>query len=113
MRKYLWLAVAVVIFIAVACIFPHAVGFVMGIYPTPAGTPFTYQLWSGVVPAVAIVGVIWPFVNCHVEGCPRYGRYRVEGFKVCHIHHPSDAVGKKGITAENVRKLHRYSRNNR
>lgn|SRR5512146_1347024 len=87
--------------------FPHAVPWLLGVYPAPAGTPWTYQLWSGFIPAAAIVGVIWPFVNCHVEGCPRYGKYRVEGFKVCHIHHPSDEVRKSGVSHAHIVKLHR------
>lgn len=107
-RLILFLAIAAVCLLSIP--FPHFLLWLIGIYPAPTGTPPTYQLWSGFVPAAAIVGVIWPFVNCHVEGCPRYGKYSVEGFKVCHLHHPSDEVGGRGVTPEHILHLHRKHR---
>lgn len=100
-----WTVLAVVGVVLVAVLFPHAIPWLLGVYPTPPGTPWTYQLWSGFMPALAIVGVVWPFVNCHVQGCMRYGRYHVREFRVCHRHHPDDRVGPGGIRAEHVAPL--------
>lgn len=103
-RLTLFLVIAALCLVSIP--FPHLVLWLLGIWPTPTGTPLTYQLWSGFIPAVAIIGVIWPFVNCHVEGCPRYGKYKVEGFKVCHVHHPDDNVGHRGVSHEHLLHLH-------
>lgn len=104
-RLYLFLLIAAACLLSIP--FPHLIPWLIGIYPTPAGTPPTYQLWSGFTPALALVGVIWPFVNCHVEGCPRYGRYMCAGFKVCYVHHPDDNVRGRGVSHEHILRLHR------
>lgn len=106
-RTRLALFLVVLAAVAVSIPFPHLIPWLMGIYPAPAGTPFTYQLWSGFIPAAAIVGVIWPFVNCTVNGCMRYGRYHVSGFRVCHAHHPDDNITRDGVSHEHVIRLHK------
>lgn len=75
-------------------------------------TSHNYAAVSGVLPIIvaslgfsgAIVGV-WRHVNCHVEGCPRVGRYGVEGtpYKVCKPHHPTVP---DTITAEHIAAAH-------
>jgi hypothetical protein len=88
--------------------------FAIGVHPYPAGTPWTYQLWSGFIPGLAIASLItsvWAYVrsvNCHVHGCLRVGRYPVAGgmFKVCGPHHPEDAVREKRHNAEFIHNAH-------
>jgi hypothetical protein len=106
--KYVpWLVIAAC-FILLVVSYPHAAGFVLGIYPYPAGTPITYQLWSGFIPALAIVSVVFPFVNCHVESCMRIGRYPAAGgeYKVCRRHHPDHQVRHGSVTLEHILKRH-------
>lgn len=75
-------------------------------------TSHNYAAVSGVLPIlVATLGFsgaiisVWRHVNCHVEGCPRVGRYAVEGtpYKVCKPHHP---VVPDAVTAEHVADAH-------
>ena len=72
---------------------PLASSFGIGVYPAPSGTPWTYQLLSGFVPAltaltlVSVVAGLWHHVNCHEPGCPRIGRHKVDGTPWCNIHH--------------------------
>lgn len=62
-----------------------------------------YQLWSGFIPALAVVSLVgglwshYKHVNCHVHRCWRVGRYIVRGYKVCHRHHPDDGVTRRGV----------------
>jgi hypothetical protein len=69
----------------------------LGVHPYPApSTPWTYQLWSGFIPALAIVSIFggitthFRMLNCHVHGCWRLGRFELAGgqFKVCRKHSP-------------------------
>lgn len=72
-------------------IFLHWIGWFFGVYPTPQGTAVMYQLWSGVIPSLAVVaGVVnWIYrTNCHVHHCARIGRYPAGQYRVCHKHHP-------------------------
>lgn len=70
----------------------HAIGFALGIYPVPTGTPITYQFFSG---SCIVLMALWGGyrrINCHVRWCPFVGRYDKAGgqFKVCRVHsdHP-------------------------
>lgn len=77
---------------------PWSAAFAIGVHPYPAGTPWTYQLWSGFVPSLAIVSLLsgitahFKMMNCHVHRCWRLGKFPMAGgqFKVCHRHsdHP-------------------------
>lgn len=73
--------------------FLHGLMFALGIYPAPSGTPWTYQLWSGFIPALAVmsliggVGTIIRRHNCHIHGCWRTGSYPVGEYRVCKRHH--------------------------
>jgi hypothetical protein len=93
--RWVWLAVFL------ACVglmawHPWSAAFAIGVHPYPAGTPWTYQLWSGFIPSLAIVSIIggiashFRMINCHVHGCWRMGRFELAGgqFKVCHKHSP-------------------------
>lgn len=60
-----------------------------------------YGFWSGFgsdLGEVAIIGGVIQLVrhhNCHVKGCPRVGKFQVEGtpYKVCKLHHPGTPEG--------------------
>lgn len=89
---------------------PGWAGYAIGVHPYPAGTPWTYQLWSGFVPSLAIASLLsgvaahLRMMHCHVHGCWRLGRFEMAGgqFKVCnrHSHHP------KKITRQYVLATH-------
>lgn len=96
------LAVTIALLLVLA---PHAFLWFLGVYPYPAGTAPLYQLWSGFIPAIAIISVFWPLVNCHVTDCLRYGRYHVGDFRVCRRHHTDEAVQKKRVTHEHIKKI--------
>jgi hypothetical protein len=108
----LWLMLAVVIYCA---LHPEQLAFAIGIRPAPAGTPYTYQLWSGFVPAMAIGSVFTGLIgalrhkNCHVTRCWRMGRFPLADghYKVCHVHHHDENVKGKKVTAEYLHSLHR------
>jgi hypothetical protein len=66
----------------------------IGVHPYPGPqTPWTYQLLSGFVPALTVVGLIslvtgaWHHVNCHEPGCLRIGKHKVNGTPWCNVHH--------------------------
>jgi len=77
---------------------PWGVLYAVGVHPYPASssTPWTYQLWSGFIPGLAIVSIFGGLashlrsMNCHVTNCWRIGRYPLAGgqFKVCRKHSP-------------------------
>jgi hypothetical protein len=93
----------------------HPWGFLYGLgihpYPQSSSTPWTYQLWSGFIPALAIVsifgGVATHFraINCHVHYCWRIGRFELANgqFKVCKKHSPHPDK----ITHEYILRKHR------
>lgn len=86
----------------------HGLLWFLGVYPVPSGTSAMYQLWSGFVPALAVLslaGGVWSHykhINCQVRGCPRIGRYFAAGYRVCHRHHPDPQVGRGGVPRETV-----------
>lgn len=92
---------------------PWGWAFAIGVHPYPAGTPWTYQLWSGFLPGLTIASLcasLFTYIrqaNCHVHGCWRTGRYPVAGgmFKVCKPHHPDENV-RDGLLAEHVHLAH-------
>jgi hypothetical protein len=109
-------AVGIAVFAAcvIYLIAAHTWGLLYGIgvhpYPASSSTPWTYQLWSGFIPALAIFSLIggiaahFKMQNCHVHRCWRSGKFAMAGgqFKVCQKHsdHP------KKITHEYVLALH-------
>lgn len=86
----------------------HGLLWFLGVYPVPSGTSAMYQLWSGFIPALAImslVGGLWSHfkhINCHVHGCWRVGRYHVASYLVCRRHHP-DAPPPGPVTQETIK----------
>lgn len=69
----------------------HGILWIMGLYPTPSGTPWTYQFWSGIAPGIAIVTVPFSLYrrhNCVVKGCWRIGKFKQGPYLVCNKHHP-------------------------
>lgn len=86
----------------------HGILWLIGVAPTPQGTSAMYQLWSGFIPALAILslaGSMWAHfkrLNCHVRRCWRIGRYDVGPYKVCHRHHPDDKVTRSGVDQAHV-----------
>jgi hypothetical protein len=93
-------ALLAVLGLAVYAVGWHPWGVLYGVgvhpYPSSSSTPWTYQLWSGFIPALAIVSIFGALgshlrsMNCHVTGCWRIGRYPLADgqFKVCHKHSP-------------------------
>lgn len=73
-----------------------------------------YQLWSGIIPALAVVslvGGVWSHyrrINCHVHRCWRIGRYDAGPYKVCHVHHPRDDVRAR-VTPQDVHTAYGHS----
>lgn len=73
----------------------HYLGFrfAMGIWPVPAGTPWTYQFESGFLPALTVMSLVtlvagaWHHVNCHESRCWRVGRHKIDGTPWCNRHH--------------------------
>lgn len=70
----------------------HWIGYALGVWPAPAGTPWTYQLWSGFVPALAVLamaGGLYHKFKCHEDGCWRVQRHRhrESGDHLCRRHH--------------------------
>lgn len=69
----------------------HALGWFIGMYPAPQGTSPMYQLWSGVIPALAVIAGVANWItrtNCHVHHCWRLGHYPAGQYRVCRKHHP-------------------------
>lgn len=91
---------------------PHAVLWFFGVYPVPTGTSAMYQLYSGFLPSITVLSLVYPFVNCHVENCARIGRYHVDGYRVCYIHNPNPEVRKRGITHKHVKDVYEDGNNN-
>lgn len=66
--------------------------FGLGVHPYPAGTPWTYQLWSGFVPSLTVLSLLgtlaslYHLKNCHAEGCWRLGKHHVNGTPYCRHH---------------------------
>lgn len=66
--------------------------FGLGVHPYPAGTPWTYQLWSGFVPALTVLSLLGTIAgayhlnNCHHKGCPRLGKHKIGGTPWCSRH---------------------------
>ena len=68
---------AIALLTALSFAFPAHVGFALGVYPAPAGTPWTYQLWSGFVPSAIIIAYIVRVIDdafCAEEWCFRKPR---------------------------------------
>lgn len=119
MRRFTgWAALAVVI-TAVWSVFEHPWGWLYGIgvhpYPASGSTPWTYQMWSGIIPALTVLTLFgaviqhYRAINCHVHRCWRIGRFEVAGgqYKVCRRHHPFHSQEDCGrITADHIRRVH-------
>jgi hypothetical protein len=68
-------------------------GFGVHPYPASSSTPWTYQLLSGLVPALTVLSLAtfiagaWRHVNCHEPRCWRTGKHKVDGTPWCNHHH--------------------------
>ena len=85
----------------------HPWGWLYGLgvhpYPESSSTPWTYQMWSGILPALTVISLfgsvfgLWHLHNCHAPGCWRLGKHRVDGTPWCSKHAasvPSRALGR-------------------
>ncbi|HEY6493312.1 MAG TPA: hypothetical protein VIZ43_08575 [Trebonia sp.] len=69
------------------------------------GNSAHYLFWSGAgsdISELAVVGAVlggWHRLNCHVKGCPRIGRQRLDGttWVVCRRHHPAGAPSHQDV----------------
>ena len=96
MRRFFWLAAVCLFALAAWSVAYHPWGwlYAVGVHPYPASssTPWTYQMWSGIIPALTIVsllgslGAAYHLHNCHEDGCWRLGKHRVSGTPWCGIH---------------------------
>jgi hypothetical protein len=74
-------------------------------YPLSSSTPWTYQMWSGIIPALTILtlfgslGGAYHLHNCHMDGCWRIGKHRVAGTPWCN-HHVGNA--KPSVSTEDL-----------
>jgi hypothetical protein len=71
---------------------PWGAATAIGVHPYPAGTPWEYQMWSGIIPALTILtlfgslGGAYHLHNCHKDGCWRIGKHRIAGTPWCDRH---------------------------
>jgi hypothetical protein len=120
MRRLRWpalglLAVLIIGLLAAAATHPLGARFALGMWPVPNGTPWSYQLESGFIPALTVVGLstliagAWRHLNCHTDSCARIGRFPVAGgaFKVCSKHHREITGHPSKLTIDVLRAAHR------
>lgn len=92
-------AIAAAVIVCAAAVFaalhPLGFAFALGIRPAPAGTAWTYQLWSGFIPALTVLSLVtllvgaWRHVVCHQDHCWRIGKHKISGSPWCNRHHES------------------------
>jgi hypothetical protein len=76
--------------------------FAAGDWPVPPGTPWTYQLESGFIPALTVLSLLtaflsaWHVRNCHSAGCWRLGKHQINGSPWCSRH---EDEGRKAAAA--------------
>lgn len=74
-------------------------------YPVSSSTPWTYQMWSGIIPALTILtlfgslGGAYHLHNCHKDGCWRIGKHRIAGTPWCDRH---KAMAKPAVSTEDL-----------
>lgn len=107
----MYVGLALLVLVLVSVFYPHFVPWIMGVWPTPAGTSPFYQFWSGfyIVLLSAITSSLLRKQNCHVKWCWRLGRFPVADgrYTVCRHHHPDEAVRQKHVTFEHILEVHR------
>jgi hypothetical protein len=94
--RFRWLLISAVLAVIGWSIAAHPWGWLYGLgvhpYPGPQ-TPWTYQLYSGFLPALTVFSLLsllvgaWHHVNCHQDRCWRVGRHKVDGTPWCNRHH--------------------------
>jgi hypothetical protein len=95
-RRYLLFPVMAVIGVTAWSVTAHPWGwaYALGVHPYPASssTPWTYQMWSGIIPAMTVLTLFGAVIslyhvhNCAMEGCWRIGKHRVGGTPWCSRH---------------------------
>lgn len=111
-----WLAVPALAAVAWS-IQAHPWGWLYGLgvhpYPASSSTPWTYQMWSGIVPALTIMtlfgslGGAYHLHNCRADKCWRIGRHRVAGVPWCdrHAGQAKPAVSTEDLLAQILAEL--------
>jgi hypothetical protein len=103
-----WLAIPILAALTWS-IAAHPWGWLYGLgvhpYPASSSTPWSYQLWSGLVPSLTVLTLIGALIgayrlrNCKMERCPWLGHYTdSRGVRWCGRHHP-DHQGEKPTSA--------------
>jgi hypothetical protein len=91
-----WLTVLALaaVTVALVCVYDRAL---LHFFGWDGQSSDNYAAWSGSVPALftlvglsTIISGIWHGLNCHEQGCWRYGRHRVNGSPWCN-HHQDNA----------------------
>lgn len=84
---------------------PYGARFALGDWPVPGGTPWTYQLESGFIPALTVLTLLgsaaslYHLHNCHEPRCPRLGKHKVNGTPWCSVHQEK---ARPELTVENL-----------
>ena len=106
-----WLALALAAAAAWSMIVhPWGWAFGIGVHPYPASssTPWTYQLYSGFLPALTVltllgsVASLWHLHNCHQDGCWLLGKHRVDGTPWCSRHEAHARTRSSSATLDDV-----------
>lgn len=97
-RRLLPAIILAVLALAAWSITAHPWGWLYGLgvhpYPASSSTPWTYQMWSGILPALTVLtlfgslGGAWHLHNCHYPRCLRLGKHKISGTPWCtrHMH---------------------------
>ena len=117
MRTGRWALLAALAGLAAWVAVAHLWGLLYGIgvhpYPASSSTPWTYQLLSGFVPALTVLGLLtfiagaWHHVNCHQDHCWRIGKHKVDGTPWCRKHHQQARARAAAGLADVVDRLDR------
>lgn len=109
---YFVLALAVAL-VAWGLVLPHDFTHFFGIDTQQSDN---YDFVSGVGPMVvtflfgsSVFATLWAHLNCHIDGCPHVGRFKVAGgYLLCSNHH-AQVTGRhrKHLTVSLMKDLHR------
>jgi hypothetical protein len=111
LRWLLLPAAGLVIWSAAAHPWGWLYGFGVHPYPASSSTPWTYQLLSGFVPALTVLGLVtliagaWHHVNCHEDRCWRIGKHKVDGTPWCSRHHEQARTRRQQTDSDLLRDM--------
>lgn len=119
MKRAIAPAVLIVLGLAAWSVVTHPWGWLYGLgvhpYPASSSTPWTYQMWSGILPALTVLtlfgslGAAWHLHNCHFDTCWRLGKHKIGGTPWCsrHQHLGRPAVTTNELLEQMIQQNHR------